>query len=154
MAIKKEKVYKPLCRKPLMPRKLTCKDDDIRIFDDYVVSELIYRNPEIKLTDEEYRRLLVAIEAWHMNLIRYGNIPQKSQERLISEYIVSVVRAHREEIAKVTGFEISDDFLNCLPKRYRIMRPRNYTTAEEQGSRRFGQSFFDEADRLAESLRK
>jgi len=65
-----------------------------------------------------------------------------------------VVRAHREEIAKVTGFEISDDFLNCLPKRYRIMRPRNYTTAEEQGSRRFGQSFFDEADKLAEDIRK
>jgi hypothetical protein len=137
-----------------MPRKLTCKDKDVDIFDEYVVYELIYRNPEIKLTDEEYRRLLVAIEAWQMNLIRYGNIPKKGQERLISEYIVPVLRAHREEIAKVTGYELPDEFLDCLPKLYRIMGSRNYTSAADQGYRRFGQSFFDEADKLSEDIRK
>jgi len=137
-----------------MPRKLACTDEDVREFDNLVLSELIYRNPGIKLSDEEYRRLLVAIEAWYIEFTRYGGLPEDSKEMLVRDYIVPVLRAHRDEIARVTNFELSDEFLNCLPRLYRIPSPGNFDRAEERGIKNFGRErFFKEAERLAESLR-
>jgi hypothetical protein len=137
-----------------MPRKLACTDEDVRIFDDLVLSELIYRNPGIKLSDEEYRRLLVAIEAWYIEFTRYGGLPEDSKEMLVRDYIVPVLRAHKDEIARVTYLELTDEFLNCLPRLYRIPSPGNFSTAEERGRNYFGrESFFKEAEQLAESLR-
>jgi len=137
-----------------MPRKLVCTDEDVRLFDNYVLSELIYRNPGIKLSDEEYRRLLVAIEAWYIAFSRWGGLPRESEETLVRDYIVPILRAHRDEIRAMTNFELTDEFLNCLPKLYRIPSSENFNTAEERGTRYFGrESFFKEAERLAESLR-
>ena len=137
-----------------MPRKLACTDEDVRIFDDLVLSELIYRNPEIKLSDEEYYRLLLGIEAWYIVFSRYGGLPEDSKEMLVRDYIVPVLRAHRDEIARVTYLELTDEFLNCLPRLYRIPSPGNFDRAEERGIKNFGRErFFKEAEQLAESIR-
>ena len=137
-----------------MPWRLACTDEDARTFDRLVLSELIYRNPELKLSDEEYRRLLLGIEAWYIVFSRYGGLPEDSKEMLVRDYIVPVLRAHKDEIARVTNFELTDEFLNCLPKLYRIPSPGNFTTAEDRGYSYFGwERFFKEAEKLAESLR-
>ena len=137
-----------------MPWKLACTDEDARTFDDLVLSELIYRNPEIKLSDEEYYKLLLGIEAWYIAFSRWGGLPRESEEMLIKDYIVPVLRAHREEIARVTNFELTDEFLNCLPKLYRIPSPGNFDRAEKRGIKNFGRErFFKEAEQLAKSLR-
>jgi hypothetical protein len=137
-----------------MPRKLACTDEDARTFDRLVLSELIYRNPELKLSDEEYYKLLLGIEAWYIAFSRWGGLPRESEESLIRDYIVPVLRAHREEIARVTNFELTDEFLNCLPRLYRIPGSENFNTAEDRGWRYFGRErFFKEAEELAESLR-
>jgi len=137
-----------------MPWRLACTDEDARTFDRLVLSELIYRNPEIKLSDEEYYKLLLGIEAWYIAFSRYGGLPEDSKEMLVRDYIVPILRAHREEIARVTNFELTDEFLNCLPRLYRIPSPGNFTTAEDRGYSYFGwERFFKEAEKLAESLR-
>jgi hypothetical protein len=124
-----------------MPRKLACTDEDARTFDRLVLSELIYRNPELKLSDEEYYRLLLGIEAWYIVFSRYGGLPEDSKEMLVRDYIVPVLRAHKE-------------FLNCLPKLYRIPSPGNFDRAEERGIKNFGRErFFKEAEQLAKNLR-
>jgi hypothetical protein len=140
-----------------MPRKLACTDEDVREFDNLVLSELIYRNPGIKLSDEEYRRLLVAIEAWYIAFTRYGDLPTESKESLIRDYIVPVLRAHRDEIARVTNFELSDEFLNCLPRLYRIPGSENFNATEWRGREYFGwvgwERLFKEAEQLFKRLK-
>jgi phosphoenolpyruvate carboxylase len=96
----------------------------------------------------------LGIEALYIVLSRYGGLPEDSKEMLVRDYIVPVLRAHRDEIARVTYLELTDEFLNCLPRLYRIPSPGNFSTAEERGRNYFGrESFFKEAEQLAESLR-
>jgi len=77
-------------------------------------------------------RYLVDLSVWGGELIRASNL-SKSMKGVA---IVGV------------------QFLNCLPKLYRIPSPGNFSTAEERGRNYLGrESFFKEAKQLAESLR-
>jgi dynactin complex subunit len=54
---------------------------------------------------------------------RYGGLLKGSEKALVRVYIMPILQAHREEIAKVTNFELTDEFLNCPIQLYKVLCP-------------------------------